>query len=144
VWDVRRGGVAEPADRGDFRPRGQIARAGNHAAVDRIAHDDVETELRRSRAPAHGEPGVEHELGHLRGHQRVLLGRHHLDRIDPRRIVPGEMQVRVAKAGHQRRAHAVDDRLPAASAGGKARRALRHLPDSIALDDDLARVGVLA
>ena len=53
--------------------------------------------------------------------------------------------MRVAEAGHQRRAHAVDDRLPAApGAGRQARRALGHLPDAIALDDDFAGVGIFA
>ena len=63
-----------------------------------------------------GEAGVEHELRHLRGDERVLLGRHHLDGIDARRVVPGKMQMGVAEAGHQRRAHAVDHGLSADAA----------------------------
>ena len=53
--------------------------------------------------------------------------------------------MRVAKTGHQRCAHPVDDCLPAcALAVRQARCALRHLPDPIALDDDLAAVGIVA
>ena len=101
MWDVRGRGIAEAADRRDLRACRQIARTGNHAAVDRIADDDIEARLGCSGAATHREAGVEHELGHLRGDQRVLLRRHHLDRIDARGIVPGEMEVRVAQAGHQ-------------------------------------------
>ena len=62
VRNVRRRGVAEAADGGDLRPRRQIARAGDHAAVDGVAHDDVEARLGRRRAAPCGEAGVEHEL----------------------------------------------------------------------------------
>ena len=88
VRDVGGSGVAEAADSRDLRPCGQIARAGYHALIDGVADDDVEAGLGRGRAASRGEAGVQHELGHLRGDQRMLLGRHHLDRIDPRRIVP--------------------------------------------------------
>ena len=55
--------------------------------------------------------------------------------------------MRVAQAGHQRRSHPVDDRLPRLrprQGRGKAGDALRHLPDPVALDDDLAAVRIFA
>ena len=116
VRNVGGRGIAEAADGRDFGPCGAIARAWDHAAVDGVANDDVEARLGGRGAAARGEAGVEHELRHLRGDERVLFGRHHLDGIDARGVVPGEMKMRVAQAGHQRRAHAVDDRLPAAAA----------------------------
>ena len=55
---------------------------------------------------------VEVELGHLRGPQRVLLVRHLLDRVERLGVGPAEVRVRLAHAGHQGRAGAVDHRHP--------------------------------
>ncbi len=142
--DVRRRGIAEPADGGDLRPGGEIARAGIAALVDEALRDHVETRLRRRGAAPGGEARVEHQLRHLHGDEHVLLRLHHLDRVDARSIVPGKMQVRVDHARHQRGAHAVDDRRAAHRAGTEARAAPRHLLDAVALDQHLAGVGVLA
>ena len=111
--NVRRRGIAEAADGGDLRTGGEIARSGEAALVDEFLGDDVEPRLGGRRAAAGGEAGVEHQLGHLHGDQHVLLDLHHLDRVDAGRVVPGQMQMRVDHAGHQRRAHAVDDRRAA-------------------------------
>ena len=75
--------------------------------------DDVEPRLGGRRAAPGGEAGVEHELRHLHGDEHVLFQLHHLDRVDAGRVVPGQMQVRVDQARHQRRAHAVDHRRAA-------------------------------
>ena len=146
MGDVRGRGIPQASDRRDFRSGREITRSRNHAAVDRVAHDDVETRLCCGRAAPRGESGVEHEFGHLRRDERVLLRRHHLNGVDARSVVPGKMEVRVAQARHQGRAHPVDDRLAAACAQPRrqTRRASGDLPDSISLDGDLPGVRVLA
>src|SRR5260221_6546114 len=55
------------------------------------------------------------------------------------------MEVRVAQARHQGRAHSVDNRLrPAADRATHARGSLGHMPNAIALNADFPRVRVLA
>ena len=123
VRNMRRRRVAEAADRGDFRTRRQIARAGEAPFVDEALGDDVEPRLGGRRAAPGGEAGVEHELRHLHGDEHVLFQLHHLDGIDAGRVVPGQMQMRVDQAGHQRCAHAVDDRVAAVRRRSPSRRA---------------------
>ena len=139
--------IAEPADGGDLRTGREIARAGEAALVDEALGDDVEPRLGGGRAAAGGEAGVEHELGHLHGDQHVLFELHHLDRVDAGRVVPGQMQMRVDHAGHQRRAHAVDHRraaVPPPRSRAEARGAAGDLLDAVALDQHLAGVGIFA
>ena len=45
MWNVRGRGIAEAADRRDLRPCRAIARARDHAGVDRVADDDIEARL---------------------------------------------------------------------------------------------------
>ena len=89
MGNVRGRGIAKAADRRNLRASRPVAWARDHARIDRIADDDIKARLGCRGATTHREAGVEHELGHLRGDQRVLLWRHHLDRVDTRGIVPG-------------------------------------------------------
>ncbi len=146
VRNMRRRGIAEATDRGDLRARREIARPRETALVDELLGDDVEARLGRGSTPARGKAGIEHQLGHLHGDQHVLLDLHHLDGVDAWRIVPGQMQVGVDHARHQRRAHAVDD---GRSAIGRRRRAeargpLGDLLDAVALHQHFAGVGIFA
>ncbi len=142
--NVRGRGIAEAADRRDLRTGGKVARPGEATLVDEALGDHVETRLRGGGAAASGEAGVDDELRHLHRDKHVLLDLHHVDGIDARRVVPGKMQMRVDHPRHQRGAHAVDDSRAAHGAGAETGAAARHLLDAIALDKNLARIGIFA
>ena len=146
MGDVRGRRVAQAADRGDLRPGRQITRPRKTPLVYEPLGDDVEPRFRRRSATPGSKARVEHQLRHLHGDEHVLLELHHLDGVDARRIVPREMQMRVDHAGHQSRAHAVDDRRSTVGRGrsAEARRPLCDLFDAVALDEHLAGVGIVA
>jgi hypothetical protein len=106
---MRRGCVAEPADGGDFRPCREIARAGEASLVDEAFGDDIEPRLRCRGATPAGETTIEHQLGHFHRDQHMFFQLHHLNRINARRIVPGEMEMGIDHSRHERGPRAVDD-----------------------------------
>jgi hypothetical protein len=105
---VRRGGVAEAARHGDLLAGGQVARADDRAVVDRVADHHVEARLGGGSAHAARPAHVQILPRDLGAPQDVLLGRHPLDRVEARLVVPGEVRVRLDHARHQERARAVD------------------------------------
>jgi hypothetical protein len=131
--------VAERAGDGDLLARGEVARPGDLARVDRIADHAVEARLRRRRADAGGPAVVEVLLRHARRPERVLLVRQLLDGVERLRVRPAEVRVRLAHARHQRRAGAVDHGDPGDRQGP---RAAPDALDPVALDQDLAGVGL--
>jgi hypothetical protein len=98
-----------PPGTGDLLARGEVARADDGAVVDRVADDDVEARLGRRGADAAGPAHVEVLLRDLGAPEDVLLGRHALDRVERRLVVPREMGVRLDHPRHQEGAGAVDD-----------------------------------
>ena len=120
---VRQRLVAEAAGHGDLLAGRQVARAGDLAGIDRVADHHVEPRLRAGGADARGPAGFEIAPGDLGAPQHVLLERHGLDAGERGRVVPREVRVGLAHAGHQRRAGAVDHgRAGGGNAGGGAAR----------------------
>jgi hypothetical protein len=76
---VRQRFVAQAARHGDLLAGGQVAWAGDLAAVDGIADHHVEPGLGASRTEATGETCLKVALGHLRTPQHMLLQRHRLN-----------------------------------------------------------------
>ena len=138
---VRQRLVAERAQDGDLLAGGEVARSGDLAAVDRVADHDVQARLGTGRADAGGPAGFQVTPGDLGAPQHVLLQRHGLDARERGRVVPREVRVGLAHAGHQGRAGTVDD---ARVAGRDRRGAAADLADAVALHQDAAGVRVLA
>ena len=67
--------VAEAARRGDLRPGRAIARAGEIAVFDLLAHDDVDPQFGRGRGIAGCEAVIEDERRVAAGAQQMLFGR---------------------------------------------------------------------
>jgi hypothetical protein len=70
----------------------------------------------------------------------VLLVRQLLDGVQRLGVGPAEVGVRLAHAGHERRARAVDD---GHAGGGQRAQAAPDALDAVALDQDFARKGLL-
>jgi hypothetical protein len=122
---------------GDLGAVGQVTGAGEAARVDGVAADHVQAFLGRGGAQAHGVAGVDVGAGGFQAEQQVLLDRHGAQAVQVGAVVPAEVGVAVAQAGHQGAAAALDDPRPG---GGLADGADRG--DAVVLDQDVAGVGV--
>ena len=141
---VRRGRVAQPAGDGDLLAGGQVARADDGAVVDGIADDDVQPRLGRGGPDAGGPTHVEIDLGDFGAPQDVLFGRHALDGLQPRLVVPGKMRVRLDHARHQEGAGTVDGLCAQHGRRALAVAGLDHATDAVALHQHVAGEGRFA
>jgi hypothetical protein len=105
---------------------------------------DVEPRLGGGGADAAGPAHVEVAPGDLGAPEDVLLGRHALDRVERRLVVPGEMRVGLDHARHQEGAGAVDHRAPTIGAARMPLPGLDDTADPVALDQHLAHERRLA
>ena len=136
---MRQGLIGQPTGHRDLLAGGEIARTLDLARRDRVADDHVKARLGGRGADAGGPAHPEIALGDMGAPQDVLLGRHALDRVEARLVVPGEMRVRLGHAGHQGGAGSVDHR----DAGrGDGPHALGDAGDAVALDQHLAGIGL--
>jgi len=138
------GPVGEPGDaldqltagHRDLRPVGQVTRPGDAAGVDRVPAHHVEPVLRGRGPQAHGVTGIEVGPCRLDREQQVLLDRQSGQAVEVATVVPAEVGVSVAQAGHQRPAAALDH--PGTGGGPGIHRADRG--DVVVIDQDIARV----
>ncbi len=86
--NMRQGCIPQAPDRSKLRPGGGIAWARHLAGPNGVTDYDIQTWLSCRRPAASGEACIEHDFGHIDAIEHMLFNRHHLNGIDPRRIVP--------------------------------------------------------
>ena len=123
----------------DFLTVRQVARAGDLAGVDGVAHHHVQTGFRGSGTDAHGVTAVDVGLRGPRAQQGVFLDAHGAQPGQVRGVHPGEVGVGIAQAGHQELALSVDNPTPVV---GQVPGAGPDCGDPVAADQDFPFEGV--